>query len=167
MAISSGIAGTPPDLNAQVNQLAKMALQSGDHMGFLQKYLTPSNPQRLAAQLAQGIVQQQMQGAQTQQQLNPPQFPTVLDQKEQQQQGMAGMPTERGMFDPSVYAQGGIGAGLGEEPQEQVQMARGGVVAFQEAGLVGEEPVSWGRLNPDSPLSQKEIDKIANIILND
>jgi hypothetical protein len=34
MAISSGIAGTPPDLNAQVKQLAKMALQSGDHMGF-------------------------------------------------------------------------------------------------------------------------------------
>ena len=167
MTISSGIAGTPPDLNAQVEQLAKMALQSGDHMGFFKQYLTPSNPQRLAAQLAQGIVQQQMQSAQTQQSLNQPQPPTVLDQMERQQQGMAGMPTERGMFDPSVYAQGGIGAGLGEEPQGQeqgqVQMARGGVVAFAGEGpsLVEGEPVSWGRLNPGSPLSQKEIDQIA------
>jgi hypothetical protein len=54
---------------------------------------------------------------------------------------MAAMPTARGMFDPSVYTQGGIGAGLGEEPQEQVQMARGGVVAFQEAGSVPEKVV--------------------------
>ena len=146
MAISSGIAGTPPDLNTQVDQLAKMALQSGDHMGFFKQYLNPANPMRLAAQLAQGLVQQQMQGAETQQHLNQPQPPTVLDQKEQEQypsqQGMAGMPTARGMFDPSVYAQGGIGAGL-EEPQGQeqgqAQMARGGIVAFAGEGpsLVG------------------------------
>lgn len=122
-------AGTPTDLNKQVNQLAQMALQSGDHMGFFQKYLTSSNPNRLAAQLAQGMVQQQVQGAETQKNLNQPQPPTVLDGLEQQQ-GMAAMPTARGMFNPDVYAQGGIGAGLGEEPQGQAQMARGGVVAF-------------------------------------
>jgi len=164
MAISYGSTGVSPDLTDQVNQLAKMALQSGDHMGFFQRYLTPANPNRLAAQLAQGLVQQQMQGAQTQQQLNPPQFPTVLDQKEQQlqQQGMAGMPMAQGMFDPSVYAQGGIGAGLGEEPQGpeqgQMQMARGGVVAFagEGASLVG------GITGSPSPfdLTPAEFDKL-------
>ena len=126
-------AGTPTDLNKQVNQLAQMARQSGDHMGFFQKYLTSSNPNRLAAQLAQGMVQQQVQDAETQKNLNQPQPPTVLDGLEQQQ-GMAAMPTARGMFNPDVYAQGGIGAGLGEEPQGQAQMARGGVVAFAGKG---------------------------------
>jgi hypothetical protein len=162
MAISSGIAGTPPDLNAQVKQLAKMALQSGgDHMEFFKRYLNPANPMRLAAQLAQGIVQQQMQGAQTQQHLNQPQPPTVLDQKEQQQQGMAGMPTERGMFDPRVYAQGGIGAGLGEEPQGQeqgqVQMARGGVVAFQEAGSVADKVAEYLAKNPTDAIANERV----------
>ena len=162
MQISSGIAGTPPDLNAQVNQLAKMALQSGDHMGFLKRYLTPANPNRLAAQLAQGLVQEQMQGAQTQQQLNPPQFPTVLDQKAQQlQQGMAAMPVAQGMFDPSVYAQGGIGAGLGEEPQGQeqgpMQMARGGVVAFQEAGSVADKVAEYLARHPTDAIANERV----------
>jgi len=155
MAYASGIAGSPPDLNSQVNQLAQMALQSGDHMGFLQQYLSPSNPNRLAAQLAHGIVQQQMQGAQTQQNLNQPQPPTVLDGLEQQQ-GMAAMPTARGMFDPSVYAQGGIGAGLGEEDQGQTQMARGGVVAFADAGSVADKMAEYLARHPeDAAMGEK------------
>jgi len=156
MAYASGIAGSPPDLNSQVNQLAQMALQSGDHMGFLQQYLSPSNPNRLAAQLAHGIVQQQMQGAQTQQNLNQPQPPTVLDGLEQQQ-GMAAMPTARGMFDPSVYTQGGIGAGLGEEDQGQTQMARGGVVAFADAGSVADKVAEYLAKNPTDVIANERV----------
>jgi hypothetical protein len=151
-----GTAGTPIDLNAQVNQLTQMALQSGDHMGFFQKYLTSSNPNRLAAQLAQGMVQQQVQGADTQKNLNQPQPPTVLDGLEQQQ-GMAAMPTERGMFNPDVYAQGGIGAGLGEEPQGQAQMARGGVVAFQEAGSVADKVAEFLARHPKDARTLEQV----------
>ncbi len=162
------LAGPSPDLNAQVDQLAQMAIQSGDHLGFFQRYLMLPTANRLAAQIAQGVVNQQVQGVQTQQALQQynPQQPTVLDQLQQQQmQGLAAMPIAEGMFHPSVYTQGGIGAGLGdEEPQDQAQMARGGIVAFAGEGpslVSADEPVTWGRLNPGSPLTQAELDAIA------
>lgn len=148
-----GILDTP-DFSAQVAQLTHLALQSGDPLGFIRKYQTSPTSNRLAAQLAYGDVLRKVQGDKNQQaidQYNPRQ-PTVLDHLEQQRmQGLAAMPTVGGMFDPGVYTQGGIGAGLGDE--EEQQMAQGGVVAFAgpTGSLVteGELTDAWYKAHPE------------------
>jgi hypothetical protein len=118
-------------------EITNMALSSPNPGAVLKQY--KMNPEyRLAAFIADGMVQQATAAKSNQQALDNynPNQPTVLDQRQQpQDQGMAAMPTSRDMFNPSAYEQGGIGAGLGgEEEQPVAHGARGGVVAFEEGG---------------------------------
>lgn len=94
---------------------------------------------RLAALLANGIVQAETDAAKNEQALkgyNPAQ-PTVLAQKEQAMQGVAGLPVREGMYSPDVYAQGGIG-NMPEEEQPTYGVAGGGLIAFSK-GSPGEK----------------------------
>lgn len=150
-----------PFFNRQVEHLVGLALaahaRQQNPQQVLQRYAADPAT-RLSANIAQGIVAQQLAAVNNQQGLQAgaaaAQTPTVLDQMEMQ--GLAGVPMGGGAFDPGLYEQG-IGDGLGlneEEAQGPVAYgARGGVVAF-----AGEGP---SFVQAGGGLSQAELDQIA------
>lgn len=115
-------------------EIARMALNSPNPGEIIGRY--QQNPDtKLAAFLANGIVQAQLGAKDRQQALqgyNPNQ-PTVLDQMGQQ--GVAALPVPDTMFDPEMHQQG---------------MAGGGVIAFSGEGPSLVEPddtlkkIRWG-----------------------
>ena len=110
MANSMGLADSTK-FSQMAEEIARMALSSPNPGEIIGKY--QQNPDtKLAAFLANGIVQSEMGAKNRQQDLqgyNPNQ-PTVLDQKEQQEgQGVAGLPVPDGMFNPDMHQQGMAG----------------------------------------------------------
>jgi len=135
------------DVSRLAEHIAEMERANVDKGGkpgeIIRKYQTnpPADlPQaRLAAFLANGIVQAETDAAKNEQALkgyNPAQ-PTVLAQKEQAMQGVAGLPVREGMYSPDIYAQGGIGS-MPEEEQPTYGVASGGLIAFSK-GSPGEK----------------------------
>ncbi len=134
-------------------EIAQMAINAPNPGAVLEKYKLMPN-YRLAAFLADGMVQANESAAKNQQALqryNPNEQP-VLDKLQMGQQGVAAIPTTGHMFDPSLYAQGGIGAGIADDQEQPVmRAARGGVVAFAGKGpsLVGSTGIPGGDLTVD------------------
>jgi len=136
------------DVSRLAIRIAEMEQANVDKGGkpgeIIRKYQTnpPTGlPQaRLAALLANGIVQAEMDAAKNEQALKgyDPAQPTVVAQKEQAMQGVAGLPVREGMYSPDIYAQGGIGS-MPEEEQPTYGVAGGGLIAFKKGGDKGEK----------------------------
>jgi len=143
-------------------EIAQMAMSAPNPGAVLEKYkMMPEY--RLAAFLADGLVKANEAGAQNQQALqnyNPNQ-PTVLAQIDAQQQGMASMPTTGDMFDPSLHAQGGIGSGIADDQEQEqgpvARGARGGVVAFAEAGSVADKVAEYLARHPEDVIANERV----------
>jgi len=131
-------------LAEQIAEMEKTNVDKGGRPGdIIRKYQTnpPADlPQaRLAAFLANGIVQAEADAAKNDQAIKgyDPAQPSVLAQKEQAMQGVAGLPVRDGMYSPEIYARGGIGM-MPEEEQPTYGVAGGGLIAFKK-GSPGEK----------------------------
>ena len=131
MMQAQGIGQDSP-INKLAMSIAQRAMASNDPAGVLAHYKGMPDA-RLAAFLADGLVQTQLAAKQNQQALQHynPQQPSVLAQREQAERGVAALPVGDHMFTPELHAQG-----ISAPVEEEHQMAGGGVVAFDEGGGV-------------------------------
>ena len=134
MMQAQGIGQDSP-INKLAMSIAQRAMASDDPAGVLAHYKSMPDA-KLAAFLADGLVQTQLAASHNQQAIQNynPQQPSVLDrltQAQAQPQGVVGLPVSQQMFDPAMH-QEGIAAGAGEAPEQG--MAGGGIVAFAGRG---------------------------------
>lgn len=131
MMQAQGIGQDSP-INKLAMSIAQRAMASNDPAGVLAHYKGMPDA-RLAAFLADGLVQTQLAAKQNQQAIQQynPQQPSVLAQREQAERGVAALPVGDHMFTPELHAQG-----VSAPVEEERQMAGGGVVAFDEGGGV-------------------------------
>ena len=132
MMQAQGIGQDSP-INKLAMNIAQRAMASDDPAGVLAHYKSMPDA-KLAAFLADGLVQTQLAASHNQQAIQNynPQQPSVLDRLTQAQaQGVVGLPVSQQMFDPAMH-QEGIAAGAGEAPEQG--MAGGGIVAFAGRG---------------------------------
>lgn len=131
MMQAQGIGQDSP-INKLAMSIAQRAMASSDPAGVLAHYKSLPDA-KLAAFLADGLVQTQLAAKQNQQALqhyNPNQ-PSVLAQREQAERGVLSLPVSEQMFSPNLHEQG-----ISAPAEEEHQMAGGGVVAFDEGGGV-------------------------------
>jgi hypothetical protein len=129
--------GQDSPINKLAMSIAQRAMASDDPAGVLAHYKSMPDA-KLAAFLADGLVQTQLAASHNQQAIQNynPQQPSVLDrlsQTQAQPQGVVGLPVSQQMFDPAMH-QEGIAAGAGEAPAQEQGMAGGGIVAFAGKG---------------------------------
>ena len=112
MMQAQGIGQDSP-INKLAMSIAQRAMASDDPAGVLAHYKSMPDA-KLAAFLADGLVQTQLAASHNQQAIQNynPQQPSVLDRLTQAQ-GVVNLPVSQQMFDPAMH-QEGIAAGAGE-----------------------------------------------------